>query len=243
MEALCRIEMASDSGLGEDRFTNSFVFEGLTSVDVASAAQIAIWADQFWNASPPGGLTPLAQYLSPEVSNAPGGMVVKIYDITGRLAGGALVGSPIYTTSFQVGAASGAPAGLPAEVAVCLTLEGFGRAAAAVETADGPDPGPERDRPRQRRTGRVFLGPLNTLVLSTVDGQTRPASNIRDTSRLALKNFAEGVQLAVVGARMGVWSRRNAAVYPLVACSVDNAFDTVRSRGPASTLRQRTTIF
>lgn len=185
-EVVAKVEIASDSGLVADRFTNTFAIRNVPDLSSAVGTELINCFIDFYKATATGALQPLTDYYSPEVDvSSPTSCAVKLYDATGHLAGSSM-GAPYYQETFGWNGAAGVPAGLPAEVAYCVTLEALNREDQPVETADGGDPGSERDRPMQRYTGRIYLGPLNVNVLSVVNGQVRPGSNIRDTSRLAV---------------------------------------------------------
>lgn len=244
MDTLVRMEMDSRSGLVEDKFSMSFAVTDVLDHSPATNSDLANAFSTFLNTVPTGGLAQLSAMLSPEIL-VDNGLAVKLYDATGKLAGGPAnpLGSPYaeYAGWDINGAVTPSSPGLPAEVAVCVTLEAEGRAAAPVETPDGPDADDKVDRPKQRLTGRFFFGPLNTSVLSDVFGQVRPGENLLDTMRLAVDELNENIFTACGGV-LAVWSRKNAAMVPVHAVSVDNSFDTIRSRGADATSRQRSLI-
>lgn len=239
MELLVRCEIPSKSGLGRDKFTNSFSFMNVPDLNNATLQAITDALLDFYLAVPTGGLQPLKDLFSPEVSTSANLFVIKAYNATGHLSGNTSMGAPVRIAEHTFIAPSGANPGLPAEVAVCVTLETATRAQEAVEEADGGDPGIAPDRPMQRHTGRIFLGPLNTLCLEAVDGIVRPDEQILDTARLAVDQLDSDVFTQAGGAQLAVWSRVDATMRPVEFVSVDNAFDTIRSRGAGPTIRQR----
>lgn len=244
MDTIVRVELASRSGLEADKFVNTFACTDVDDHTIATNDAISEAFRDFYNVVPGGGLSRMGDFLSSEVEKS-NGLVVKLYDGTGKLAGGPAnpLGSPYWVGGpYNIAPAEAPGVGLPSEVAVCITLEGTGREDAAVEAPDGPDAGGAIDRPKQRHTGRIFFGPLNATVIAGVAGQIRPDENILDTARLAVDQLASDLFLDAFGTRLGVWSRRNATIYTLEAVSVDNSFDTVRSRGNAPTTRQRTLV-
>jgi hypothetical protein len=120
-------------------------------------------------------------------------------------------------------------------MALAITLEAIGREDAAVEASGGAS------RPKQRRTGRVYVGPLNTIASATT-GTSRPTAGI-------ITHFLEAVDVLNAdlislsnGEALGVWSRSDATVRALEAVSIDNAWDTQRRRGVAATARTRNTL-
>lgn len=242
MNILVKVELPSLSGLNEDRFTNTFSFMDVPDLQFATLADIGDAIDGFYNLIPTNGLSAMKDLLSPEVDNTALAMRFSFYDVTAHLDGSPH-GSPIYTSFHTVqNDAGGNNVGLPAEVAFCITLEGQGRAEAPVEAPDGGDADVALDRPKQRRTGRIYFGPLSTDCLDVVDGIVRPHAQLRDTARLAIDDLVDYAFLNANGSSLAVWSRKDATMYPVTHVSVDNAFDVIRSRGTAPTVRQRDTV-
>lgn len=105
---------------------------------------------------------------------------------------------------------------LPAEVAICLSYRGSF----------------ESGEPRARRRGRMFLGP--------VDGSTLTASGHIEGSTLGTLQTQFPAFVAALeesDAEFSVYSRSDDVLYPVVAGWIDNAYDTIRSRGPEATAR------
>lgn len=237
--ALVKMSLPSVTGLPKDTVTQQLVF---SDVDVDNFDIIAQTVP-FWylNTAGDDALAPLAAYISPDVSRNAMACTCDVYDITDHLDGSP-AGSPLIGVAFTLGPVSAPPnTALPGEVAFCVTLEGVTRELQPVEVPDGPDADAKVDRPKQRHTGRIFVGPLHSGALSDApDGATRPSSYIRDTARLAVRNVARKVRIDNGGTgNLAVWSRKNAFVYPVSHISSDDAFDTIRSRGAEPTLRSR----
>jgi hypothetical protein len=120
---------------------------------------------------------------------------------------------------------------LPGECAICLSYNGT----------------PVSGIPAGRRRGRIFLGCLDADVVEATDGETRLTSGV--TSLVA--DAANDLRLAAVGTdwNWAVFSPTIAGSPPwstgeIIAASlnvefghVDNAVDTIRSRGAAATAR------
>jgi hypothetical protein len=127
---------------------------------------------------------------------------------------------------------------LPSEVAMCVTIIGQGRDQVSPEVADNLDPSGvddadiARDRPMQRRTGRIYVGDFS---IGAVGSDGRPTSALR--SRLLAGAAALDAELELVGCSLAVWSRKNATMYEAVGAFVDDAFDTQRRRGLAPLVR------
>lgn len=218
-DILVRAVLPSISGLAEDVTVNDFAFRGASSLALAGPAVVG-----FYNASN-GGNPSIAEVLSGRVSRAALAARVDVFlvDTPGKLAGGPL-GSPAASAPFTLDAAVSAVANLPSEVACALSFHAdyFGAAEEVGNT-----------RPRARRRGRVFIGPF----LDGRQGQTH-LSDPRPTSQLEQQLLLAGVAMrdtALLG--WSVWSRSDAVFRDVTDVWVDNAFDTIRSRGPETTSR------
>jgi hypothetical protein len=238
MGLLLTSTLQSDTGMASDAVVNTFALGGPAVVTDADADAMVAAIATFWSVLPPGNATKVCHYLSPVLSQAAGAAQLDIYNITGKLFGEPH-GSPVKSRNFTLGESQNVTA-LPSEVAVCMTLETAGRANAPVEQADGADAGFARDRPKQRNTGRLYIGPLgpNAVVLDA--GVARPAPSFLATLRTAGKKLAEDLALASPGGpAWGVWSRKDGVIRPISFISTDNAFDTQRRRGEDPTFRDR----
>lgn len=123
---------------------------------------------------------------------------------------------PFREQTFSLtGAGQGNP--LPTEVAMVLSFQG--------SQASG--------FPQARRRGRVFIGPLQTSAVHT-DG--RPTAGA--ISGLAAAGTALRTAINAGGEdRWCVWSTVDQGAVPVEDGWVDNAFDTQRRRGVATTAR------
>lgn len=252
MDILTRIELPSISNLPKDTVTWNLTWSDVDSVAMADQLCDTI---PFWllNSIPTGGLTSLGAMISPEISRANNVCRVKAYDITGKLQRFRQdgkwktppMGSPVAESAFTLVAVSN-PANarpLPSEVAFAVTLEAFGRSAQPVEAPNSEVPPVDSgDRPRQRYTGKVYVGPLHTGAIDGIDNQCRPSSAIRDTALMAFEEVSDRGFTDANGANLSVWSRADGVLRLVDAVSADNAFDTQRRRGNASTLRTRRDI-
>lgn len=241
------VTMKNLSGIPKDDFTNSFVFHSPDGLD--EEAELAALSGQlvgFYNDNQPNGAS-ISAYLANTISRAANVHEINHYDITGKLqaapnAKGNMVppphGSPVKTTAWSLGAAGGATA-LPSEVCVVVTLRGRDALLQPVEAADGADPGGAVDRPRQRRTGRLSIGPLTTAALAAQagDNQVRPQDAMCTTIRQACETLQDN-QIGTVDPRVWcIWSRTNGALYAVTSAETDNAFDTQRRRGAQPSAR------
>jgi hypothetical protein len=226
------------SGMPEDRVVTTFpiAWTGAGSPTSGDLGQAFADLDAFWNTVQT--TEAVAAYLSTEISRTAGSALLRAYSLVGHLDGSPH-GSPISSTPMTPAAAGGS-SDLPAEVAVVLTTRANGWEAAAVEAPDGVDPGTAVDRPRQRLSGRIFIGPLRNSAIGA-GGTVRRVSSFMITDLL---DAGEQLQTDLVadGFEWQVWSRVNAAIEPITHLQVDNAFDTQRRRGPDATVRTTRTL-
>ena len=142
-------------------------------------------------------------------------------DTPTKLAGGAL-GSPFASFNWTMPTAAGSQ-DLPAEVAVCAS---FRASYAGLAEESGST------RPRARRRGRVYLGPVMTNILGVTAGETHVGASFPTVVVAAMEALRTDTATS-----WGVWSRADAATSPVVAEWCDDAFDTIRKRGPKATTR------
>lgn len=234
MSSLAVITLPSVTGLPKDSFVNTWALGGVgpddtgAQLDAVTAALAAIYVGN-------GG------HFSTAVSRAANACSIKLYDITNKLDG-APHGSP-YRLGFFGMPAAAAGVDYPSEVALAMTLEGTGRAGAQVELGGNPNAVPpiKATRPKGRRTGRIFFGPLRSTV-GDGGSPVRPAAAVTAAFRASINQAADDINAIKAINRLGVWSRSDAVIYGLANVSSDNAFDTQRRRGEASTLRTRAVV-
>lgn len=236
-QALATVTFAGVSGIPDDSVVNSFALDNFDSA--ASPGDLSSMTNNlvnFYNAVPPLGAFAVGSYISDAISRVANSAVIRYYDITGLL-NGAPHGSPWAVANWTLVAAGGANQ-LPAEVALCITLEAFGRSDAAVEAPDGADSDFLIDRPKQRKTGRIYLGPLSTQASDALGTPCRPTTTFMDDCLKAIKELNTQVFLDT-GSALCVWSRKDANLIDLEAVSVDDAWDIQRRRGASPTGRTR----
>lgn len=233
--ALIVVSFDSSSGLPADQVTNSFAAQTAAGSLITHAPGIATAVRDFYNAEPSGdpGWT-VGSFLSGSLSRGAGAMVLDVYDLTGH-EDGSPHGSPVYSTAQTlVAPLAGTP--LPEEVACCLTLRASAWSSQPVERPDADIP-PDGavDRPRQRRTGRLYIGPLVSAAIDASSGRPRVHSNLSFVLRKAALDLQ--ADMNALGHNWSVWSRKEETLRNVQDVQVDNAFDTQRRRGPRSTLR------
>jgi hypothetical protein len=212
------------NGLAEDATVNDWVHEvDGTTITVEDIGDAIV---SFYNTvqTNPGTDYAIGQLMAESRSRGANIAQLSHYDITADLAG-TPTGSPIETRSWTLVEDTDFVSNLPDEVAIALSFHG--------DLAGIPETAPDGTRPRARRRGRVFLGPWHAAVIyEPVDGVTRPGPAVRETMQAAATTMVGALDNG-----WRVWSRANAAVYEVVGGWIDTAFDTVRSRGPASHAR------
>lgn len=206
----------------EDRYNMDFHFvNGTLASDGTNADEIVQMLENFINTTTAG--TPLSAYRSPDVV----GCDVVVYAHP-DLNPATPTGPPVVTTTIPFDGAAD-PTGLPNEVAVALSFHGNLTTVPEFQGAT---------RPRARRRGRIFFGPLSISAQQHVAPfalQPRPASALKQLlleHADLLMNQANAALLPWV-----VWSRAGQSVVSVEGGWVDNAFDTQRRRGVAPTSR------
>lgn len=241
VDILATVTLKNLSGIPKDDFVNSFAFRSELAVPTGPELDtLATNITRFYDVATANGAK-ISDYLANTISRAANAHEINFYDITGKLqaapnAKGNMVppahGSPIKTNVFSIGGPGGATA-LPSEVAVVMTLRARGALVAPVEMADGADAQAKVDRPRQRLSGRLFLGPLTTAALGAQagDNQVRPQAAMMTTFMQAAERLSDEGVAAPSAWLWCVWSRMNGAMHAVTSVETDNAFDTQRRRG------------
>lgn len=135
------------------------------------------------------------------------------------------------TTKFNIPAAAGG--NTPSEVAIALSFQGD------VEGIPEEESG-GLIRPRSSRRGRVFLGPVgsNTIGFDAPTNRVIVAAAARTTITGAYTNaYTAWTAGPADNARHVIYSRKQAVVHPVVKRWVDDAFDTIRTRGEDTAAR------
>jgi hypothetical protein len=225
------------NGLAKSNYVNTFAISHASSTP-GTPGEITTAIAAFYNGIATGNTVTVSSRLSGEITRATGGCSIQLYNIGADL-GGTPHGSPFFTDAFTMSAPVDSM-NLPSEVACCLTWTAVGRHLEAVSGDDNSDPSgvddPDslRDRPMQRRTGRIYVGPLNGGAHSN----GRPSTGFMTILNNAGKALSVALAARASGPYvLGVWSRKNAGIYPVGGSFVDDAFDTQRRRGAAPTAR------
>jgi len=228
---LAVVQLTNKSGLPEDRVDTDFAF---LAADATSGTTDGIASSliNFYNEAG-AAANNLMHYIGPSISRTAESKV-NFYDLSGHLDG-TPHGSPIAVYSWTPdGAASGVS--FPTECAVALSFHGD--LTGIVETSPNPAYPPDLPkffRPAARRRGRVFIGPITSSCgAEDANGSQRPGGTFVAQLATWIAAFMDE------RADFAVWSRVDEALYlvnPDGGWSVDNAYDTIRKRGPAGSSR------
>ena len=231
---LAQVVLKHRSGFAEDSVVNTFSIDTAGGVSVAGyGPQLAFALAGFWKnfSDPDNG--PLSDILGAGIVRNVIDHDIKLYNATGKLDGVANLGSPIYTDKFSLVPGMADPV-LPEEVAIAMTIRVANFSALQVEAQLDADP--QVERPRQRGSGRLYLGPVNGSTVETdAAGRARVPQFWRDRIGRAAQRLQ--TQLTANGHQWCVWSRANSAMIPVATVQVDDAFDTQRRRGPRPGVR------
>lgn len=230
---LAQVRLKALSGLIEDDCVNNFVFDshGGLSADYDEIQSDLI---AFYDTDPAGTTPSVSAFLSPTIVRDSVVHEINFYDIPEGPYNPQVnpMGPPVAQRKFFLDhAAVGSP--LPSEVACALTFHAD--LTGVPDRIPGGPEGPAGDtRPRQRRTGRVYIGPLNsaTVYVEPTNGRTQTSGAFRDALTLAASALK-----ASANHRWCVWSRTDGQLRPVVGGYVDDSFDTQRRRGEAPTFR------
>lgn len=132
------------------------------------------------------------------------------------------LGSPVSTVFGTLDAAYAGDE-LPRQAAVDLVLKGLGWEAEPVEAADGADVGTKVDRLRQRRTGRMKLGPWQTFVsIPDANFAARPRTDFSLALHEQFDLFRD--ELAASDINLAIWSRVGGSFSHVSDTQVPNVF-------------------
>ena len=219
---LVQHSLGSISGLAKDAVVNTWHFDSAAPVTQVQGEALAAIVIDFYTTLPAGSDQGVKDYLAATSLGSPK-HTAKVYnmaDLQPRV--------PIATVT-DIGVSGAAAGPLPAEVAVCLSFRGSITSGAVAA----------------RRRGRIYIGPLNSNSGVAVAGFLRPTNALM--SAMLMQADALAIAAEAAGHTWSVYSPTTAATliedggdFPLtqiVSISVDNAFDTMRSRGPAPTTK------
>jgi len=218
------------SNLPRDRYINTFSFSKdsgeFTGPDFSHISQALT---RFYGSPPSGDGDAIGAYLSRAIMDEPD-PVINFYDANA-------VGSPIGVGSILGYAPSGTAVSLPNEVALCLSF--FADMTGAVEEGPVDISTGKKTRPKSRRRGRIYIGPLtaSALIGSTSTNPGRPDPTFTDIVRDAASRLMHDPDGDRPGTTWCIHSRRDDVFRPVIGGFVDDEFDTQRRRQPVSTSR------
>lgn len=226
-----------------DGFSNQFVYTSVASgaINVATAQDIIAIVNGFYQQRATGATSAIGLHLSPSL-NTNAGIEYKAYDITGKLSQGQLHGAPITQLNkpWTIGSLS-ASSFFPEGVAACISFRrDYGT---DVEFIRGPG-GVVTGRPRQSDRGRMYVGPLNSAVM-TGDGTTLRCKFTPGfvTDCLAAFDFASTVVATDSTTwHLSQWSKKKGNVADIVATWMDDRPDYQRRRADQSAARTNGTF-
>ena len=222
-DVLARVIMESSTGLPQDRYVNDFAFQATgapTSTDITNIISVI---NDFYRADPGGLSISLGEFISGAVNRAATHTIALYHIVAGDL------GSPFWEEPWLGPIAPPANTALPTEVAGVLS---FHADLTGVMEESGST------RPKARRRGRLYLGPLTYECLIGTVPPYRLYSGVGgflDTARRAAVDLMDAAETADVP--WCVWSRADATLRPVVGGWTDDAPDTQRRRGAAANAR------
>jgi hypothetical protein len=228
--ALVTVTLPNINAMPEDAVVNTFTF---APDDLTSTHQTTLFnaVRDFYNVAHGTSTQPIGTYLSPDLDRGTGKATVRIYDLTGHLDGSPH-GSPIVELPMTLHAGGSGGYALANQLAGVLSFHGD--FTGHPESIPGGPAGPAGDtKPRARRRGRLYLGPIADLATAEESGFNSPRLNapFRGTCTDAAAWLMGGAD------RWSVWSRADAEVYPVVGGFMDNRIDTQRRRAVKASVR------
>lgn len=212
---LIRPVMSNVTGLVEDECVNDFAFRWPfpstpTTGDLATLMNIV---GLFYRNAQSGGQS-VGYYISESIDR---GATHRIEAI--RIDVG---GSPVHEIPWLGPEAAGSAQNLPNECAGVLSFHGD--LTGLVEEVGVT-------RPKARRRGRLYIGPLNQVAINDGANPTLTTA-FRTTMVEAVKEMRDAA--GVAGFDWSVWSRAADELYPVTGGWTDDAPDVQRRRGQAA---------
>lgn len=235
---IANVHIHDANGLPNDDTVNTFTFfnSGTLIEPGALILNVRPFLESFYNGPTVG--TSIGTYLGQELNRVVDGNFIEWYQLApaGSIVPRTPLGGPLSRTTFTLGGSGGQPS-MPRECAVVLSLSA--PHAGIAEDVPGGPVGPKGDtHPAARHRGRVYLGPLNNSAVGSGSNGPGVKNTFRDlivTQAALLMTNCNTIAGGTTG--WGIWSRKDAAIYPVTHGWVDDAFDTQRRRGIGSTAR------
>ena len=226
------VVLEKSSGKPEDAVRNVFHFNTAGAIDATDMTTVGDALYAFYNAQ--------GVILANSIKRAANANRIEFAEVTRGGPGAADDQVSTLLATRSMGAILGAALAFdyPNEVAICVSLN------AAVEGVPEEANG-GLQRPRSRRRGRFYLGPLARHVGNQEAGTNRVivAPEVRDSIVADFNNLLIG-GLDGPGriVNLGIYSRTDGLVRKVEGIFVDDAFDTVRSRGETAIARTEAAV-
>lgn len=218
-DILVRAVMEAASGLPQDQVVNQFTFQKATAASGSDLITCMDLVSDFYRDAQTNTHS-VGEYISSQINRS------ATHELQAWVITTPPMGSPDQAQAWLGPPTVGDGGGLPTEVSAVLSFH-------ADLTNDLEESG--STRPRARRRGRVYIGPLTPQAIA---GTTPPYylhSTFTETLRQAAITLFDAAETA--GIPWAVWSRVDSTLRPVVAGWTDNAPDTQRRRGPDSNVR------
>lgn len=237
-QILAQVTLPSRTGFAKHNCVNTLAIKTPDDWvgDAGDLGEVTTAIANFWIAAPVAN-NKVGTYISSEISRSASACKIRLYDATGKESGIPNLGSPFAQDSFTLPAAN-SPASYPSEVACVLTTRVETFASLPVEVDDDSDADDRPERPRQRGTGRIYVGPLTVLAGDNDllgSGISRPIAAFTTALRDAANRLRD--ELAVNGHQWCIWSRQAGVFTPVHTVQTDDAWDTQRRRGHDPSVR------
>lgn len=221
-DILVRTVMTGSTGLPTDVYVNDFAFHHISGVAPTDLELLDLFGavDGFYNDTQAGG-NAVADFISEAVSRS------VTHEMEFFTISSGTLGSPRLTEPWLGPVAPvQADNNEPSEVAAVLS---FHASLTGIPEESGVT------RPKARRRGRVYVGPLIHLSVDSA----APNPLLATALTLVLRQAAVAMydEALAAGFYWSVWSRADDTLRPVTGGWTDNAPDTQRRRGTESTSR------
>jgi hypothetical protein len=245
------VHLPDVNGIPADDTVNTFWFRSNTAGDGAALSVAALGAlPDFYNT----GTTPapMGGFLAKNLDRGANKCIMRSYTLNDgtdgvlglstHVAKPYLLGAPTHTGTFTLTAPASVDAtDLPRECAAALSYTAG--TAGVAEDVPGGVPGPKGDtRPASDRRGRLYLGPLNTLAIGAGTNGPGLSVGFRTAAAAAAKALADAIIAVAIRFAWVVFSRALGVAFPIINGWIDDAFDTIRSRGILASTRTLFTV-
>ena len=214
------VTIPRDTTFPGDETTNTFHFKTLTGgvFTAPQALDVAEALRKFYFVAAPGAAAPIASNMS--IVNQPQLLTASFYDMTVPPPRVPYAVLPMLPGNNMVATPQAE------EAAVALTIQA----------------NPVTGQNQRNRRGRIFLGPLGSNAIVVTDGRVRVTSAFRTNITAAAVKLQQDIRAIAVNTDWIVYSPTTGGEHIVESGWVDDAFDTIRSRGPNPTARTTFTV-